>query len=145
MATTNDHATDGTSTATPGAATAGPDRALVENSHVVMTPGTCGGKPRIAGTRIRVRDVVEWTDQGQTPDEIVAAFPRLSLGDVHGALAFYHDNREFVDRLIREDDEDVEKMMRERPPGLLKRLGFDPDAPEREGISKVSAAEKGGS
>ena len=82
-----------------------------------MTPGTCGGKPRIAGTRIRVRDVVEWTDRGQTPYEIVAAFPQLSLGDVHGALAFYHDNRAFVDRLIREDDEYVERMMRERPPG----------------------------
>ncbi|ETW94262.1 MAG: hypothetical protein ETSY1_35615 [Candidatus Entotheonella factor] len=25
--------------------------------HVDATPGVCGGKPRIAGTRIRVQDI----------------------------------------------------------------------------------------
>ncbi len=26
--------------------------------HIEITPGTCGGKPRIAGHRIRVQDIV---------------------------------------------------------------------------------------
>jgi uncharacterized protein (DUF433 family) len=28
--------------------------------HIVKTPCTCGGKPRIAGSRIRVQDIVIW-------------------------------------------------------------------------------------
>ncbi len=27
-------------------------------SHIEITPGICGGKPRIAGHRIRVEDIV---------------------------------------------------------------------------------------
>ncbi len=32
----------------------------VMTQHIVMTPGTCGGRARIDGTRIRVMDVVGW-------------------------------------------------------------------------------------
>ena len=28
--------------------------------HIEMTPGVCGGRPRIAGHRIRVQDIVIW-------------------------------------------------------------------------------------
>ena len=83
---------------------------IVEKQHVVVTPGTCGGKPRIAGTRIRVQDIVLWTEQGQSPDEIVTDFPHLSLADVHAALAYYFDHREEIERNIREADELAERM-----------------------------------
>ena len=73
--------------------------------HIEITPGTCSGHPRIAGTRIRVQNVALWTEQGQSPDEIVAAYPQLSLANVHAALAFYHDHREEMDRLIQADAE----------------------------------------
>jgi uncharacterized protein (DUF433 family) len=55
-------------------------------SHIEITPGTCGGKPRIAGHRIRVQDIVLWTEEGRSADEIVAEFPQLSLADVYAAL-----------------------------------------------------------
>jgi len=125
MATADDKASFLAAATAPAAAAAGegmaPPSGMIGNSHVVMTPGTCGGTPRIAGTRIRVRDVVQWTEAGHSPHEIVAMFPQLSLGDVHGALAFYHDNREFVDRLIRDEDDYAERMMRERPAGPRKQ------------------------
>jgi uncharacterized protein (DUF433 family) len=48
--------------------------------RIVRTPGTCGGKPRVDGTRIRVWDVYVWQEiRGMTPAEIVAAFPQLTL------------------------------------------------------------------
>ena len=72
--------------------------------HIEVTPGTCGGKPRIAGHRIRVQDIVIWNEQGQSADEIVADFPQLSLAEVYAALAYYHDHREQIDQDIREDD-----------------------------------------
>jgi len=79
-------------------------------THIEITPGTCGGKPRIAGHRIRVQDIVIWTEQGRSADEIVADFPQLSLADVYAALAYYHDHREQIDQDIREDDEFFQRM-----------------------------------
>lgn len=77
----------------------------IANSHIETSPGTCAGKPRIAGHRIRVQDVVLWTEDGQSADEIVANFPQLSLADVYAALAYYHDHREQIDNDIRDDEE----------------------------------------
>lgn len=94
----------------------------VEKSHIEVTPGTCGGRPRIAGHRIRVQDVVIWTEQGQSPDQIVADFPQLSLADVYAALAYYHDHRDEIDCQIREDDEFVARMRAQAGPGLLDQL-----------------------
>ena len=97
------------------------ERTIAE--HIVCTPGTCGGKPRIAGHRIRVQDIVVWHEmQGQTPEEIVSDFPQLSLGDVHAALAYYHDHREEIRRQMREGEELAERLRAESPPGLLARL-----------------------
>jgi uncharacterized protein (DUF433 family) len=91
-------------------------------SHVEVTPGVCGGKPRIVGHRIRVQDVVLWTEQGQSADEIVADFPQLSLADIYSALAYYHDHREQIDQDIREDDEFIQTVKSQGGPGVLGRL-----------------------
>lgn len=79
-------------------------------SHIEITPGTCGGKPRIAGHRIRVQDIVLWTEEGRSADEIVTDFPQLSLSDVYAALTYYHDHREEIERDIRADDEFFEQV-----------------------------------
>jgi uncharacterized protein (DUF433 family) len=72
-------------------------------NHIEATPGVCGGKPRVAGTRIRVEDIVVWHElRGKSPAEIVADFPQLLLADVHAALAYYFDHREEIQRQMRE-------------------------------------------
>jgi len=53
----------------------------IEKTHIEITPGICGGRPRIAGHRIRVQDIVRWTEESLSPDEIVVRFPQLSLAD----------------------------------------------------------------
>jgi uncharacterized protein (DUF433 family) len=80
------------------------------NQHIEITPGVCNGRPRVAGTRIRIQNIVLWTEQGRSPDEIVANYPQLTLADVHAALAFYFDNRLELDRQIREDEQFVAEM-----------------------------------
>ena len=95
---------------------------ILEKRHVEVTPGVCGGRARIAGHRIRVQDIVLWTEQGRSPDQIVADFPQLSLADVYAALAYYHDHREEIDRQIREDDQFVAEMKAQSGPGLLDKL-----------------------
>jgi uncharacterized protein (DUF433 family) len=89
--------------------------------HIAITPGTCGGKPRIAGHRIRVQDVAIWYEQdGMSPAEIVAAYPTISLADVHAALAFYYDNQELIKKQMSEEAAFVAEMM-SRSASLLRR------------------------
>jgi uncharacterized protein (DUF433 family) len=78
---------------------------ISEKSHIDSTPGTCGGAPRIAGTRIRVSQVVLLIESGSSPDEIIASYPHLTIADVYAALTYYHDHRESIDTEIREGDE----------------------------------------
>lgn len=76
----------------------------VIREHVVVTPGTCGGKPRIAGTRIQVKHVAILHErEGRSPAEIVDDYPHLTLADVHAALAYYHDHRAAIDAEIEAD------------------------------------------
>lgn len=77
-------------------------------AHIEAHPDFAGGKPVVAGTRIRVQDIVAWTELGRSPDDIVNAYPHISLADVHAALAYYHDHRVEIDRQIGEDDEFIE-------------------------------------
>jgi len=96
---------------------------LVE--HIVRTPGICGGKPRIAGSRLRVQDIVVWHEgHGLSPDEIVSQFPGITLADVYAALAYYHDHREAIRQDMRDAEAFVETFKQRYPTKIL-----DLDAP----------------
>jgi uncharacterized protein (DUF433 family) len=83
--------------------------------HIESIPGKCGGKPCIAGTRIRVWDIHVWHNlRGQSPGQIVADFPQLTLADVYAALAYYLDHREEIQRQAKEDEEFVAEMKRKQ-------------------------------
>ena len=72
------------------------------NPHVESRPGVCGGVPVIRGTRFPVRSVVEYVlRQGMTPEEMVSEWKHLTLGQIHGALAYYDDHRREIDADIR--------------------------------------------
>ena len=100
----------------------------VEKQHIEAKPGVCGGKPCIAGTRIRVWDVHVWHDlRGMTPEEIVAEFPQLSVGDVHAALTYYHDNRGLLEQQDRDAEHLVKELTARFPSKVQARLGKDAD------------------
>ena len=57
----------------------------------------------IAGTRIAVRMIViAALRYGQTPEEILAHYPHLTLASIHDALSCYYDNRQEIDKEIAE-------------------------------------------
>ena len=69
------------------------------------------GLAMIGGTKIKVEYIAAYADcWGQNPKEIQEGYPFLTLGQIHSALAYYYDNKELVDRQIREGEEYVEKM-----------------------------------
>lgn len=91
--------------------------------HIEITPGVCGGKPRIAGHRIRVQDIVIWHEKmGMSPDEILYHYPSISLADVYAALAYYHDNREEVRQQIAADKEFARQLQEQNPSLLQQKL-----------------------
>lgn len=55
---------------------------------ITLDPAVRNGKPCIRGTRITVRDVVEYLAGGMSVDELLADFPSLSREDVEAAIAF---------------------------------------------------------
>ena len=91
--------------------------------HIVATPGTLGGKPRIAGRRISVEHIAIWHDHlGKTVDEICAEY-ELSLVEVHAALAYYYDHRAEIERAIDEGEAFVKALREKSPSKLAQRCG----------------------
>jgi uncharacterized protein (DUF433 family) len=90
--------------------------------HIETTPGVCGGKPRLTGTRIRVQDVVIWHERmNLSADEIASKHPQASLAAIYAALAYYHDNREQIDQEMRRGGEVIEELRRAYPSKLTAR------------------------
>ena len=91
--------------------------------HIEITPGVCGGKPRIAGHRIKVQDIVIWHEKmGMSPDEIVSEYPSIGLSDVYAALAYYHDHLEKIRQQIAEDEEYVKELQAKTPSLVQQKL-----------------------
>jgi uncharacterized protein (DUF433 family) len=86
-------------------------------AHIVHTPGTVGGEARIAGHRIRVRDIVAARDLGGlSPEEIAAnVYPSLTLAQVYSGLAYYEDHRDEIDRASQSEGQLIEDFCREHP------------------------------
>lgn len=107
----------------------------VPRRHIESNAERCGGKPCVAGTRIRVYDVYVWHEhEGRSADEIVSSFPELTLADVHAALAYYWDHRDEIDAQVREDGEYANRLKANHTSRLLRRI-TGTDATDADTIS----------
>ena len=92
------------------------------SEHIEITPGTCGGKPRIAGHRITVQNIVIWHERlGMSPEEIIYHHPSITLADVYAALAYYHDHLQEIRQQIREG-EAFAKEMQGKNPSIFEKI-----------------------
>lgn len=90
--------------------------------HIEVTPGVAGGKPRIAGRRITVQNIVVWHERmGKSADEISAEYD-LALADIYAALTYYFDHRAEVDESIREGNSFAEALRQSTPSKLREKL-----------------------
>jgi len=87
-------------------------KASVNYPHVTKTPGVCGGKACIDGTRIRVNNVVFLHKDGAYDEKILEAYPDLTPAQIHAALAYYYDNREEIDAELAADKSWAESLDR---------------------------------
>ena len=81
-----------------------PPMSTMLDALLTTTPGVCGGRIRIDGTRITVQRVASLYKQGLTAEDIVQSYAHLSLCQVYAALAYYHANREEIETALTAED-----------------------------------------
>ena len=106
---------------------------MTDTKHIEIRNNRRGeDRAYIAGTRVRVRDIYAHSEiHGESPEDIVAALPHLTLAQVHAALSYYFEHREAILDEIRRDDEFVRLMRNKLGPGPLEQKlkgTDDPDA-----------------
>ncbi len=69
-----------------------PERRVVSgapiSSRIAFDADICGGRPRIAGTRVRVSDIVAALGAGDSVSDILEDYPYLKEGDIYAALDY---------------------------------------------------------
>ena len=74
-------------------------------SIIEATPGICGGRARVAGTRVPVHRIARYHRQGYAPEEILGVLNSLTLSQIYAALAYALANPGEIEESLREEDE----------------------------------------
>ena len=84
--------------------------------HITTDPRVMSGRPCIAGTRVRVMDVVGAYKAGVSDEELQDYFSSrpLTLSEIHAALAYYYDHQDEIDAAFAEDEDLGQSAERER-------------------------------
>jgi uncharacterized protein (DUF433 family) len=101
-------------------------------TYVTKTPGVCGGKARVEGTRIRVNNVAYLHKEGANDDKIREAYPDLTSSQIHAALAYYYDNREEIDGELEADAQSFAQADRDWDEHVARHGGRPPGNPTPE-------------
>jgi len=56
--------------------------------RITVDPNVCHGQPCVKGTRIMVWLILNFLANGDTAEEILAAYPSLSRDDIRACLAY---------------------------------------------------------
>lgn len=103
----------------------GLDEPIEDHGRIISTPGFCGGRPRIAGHRIRVQDVVLWHERlKMSVDEILLEYPSLDSGEIAAALTYYAEHRGEILDFLKEEDEFADAMERSHAPSFVRTPGY---------------------
>jgi len=79
---------------------------------IISDPAVRNGQPVIAGTAIRVIDLIaSHLYRGLNAEELAANF-KMSLGQVYAALAYYYQNRAEIDSWMADDEDESFKLLK---------------------------------
>lgn len=77
---------------------------------IEATQGVCGGRPRIAGTRVPVHRVAGYYRLGYAPEEILAVLNSLTLPQVYVAIAYALANVAETDEALQDETAAAERL-----------------------------------
>ncbi len=83
------------------------------------------GVPFVSGTTVKVVELVSaHLAYGWSPAELHYQYPHLSMGQIHGALAYYWDHKDVLDADIEHRRKLVERLRSKNAPStLIAKLG----------------------
>ncbi len=74
-------------------------------SWIQKNPGVCGGAACIRNTRHTVAGLVQWRRLGLSDTRILEHHVGLNMTDLEAAWAYYRQQPEEIEKVIREDEE----------------------------------------
>jgi uncharacterized protein (DUF433 family) len=83
---------------------------------IEQTPGICGGRPRIAGTRVPVHRIARYYRLGYSPEEMLGLMNSLSLAQIYAGLAHALANPAETEQAMYEEEEAANRLMTENRP-----------------------------
>lgn len=96
----------------------------IKYPYIVRRRGVRRGAPVIEGTGIQVIDVaVRYHLLEQTPDEILAVYPDLTLSQIYDALSYYYDHKKEMDKEWKDSSEKVNEIRKGHKSILERKLG----------------------
>ena len=99
------------------------------DKFITLAPNVLGGKPHIAGHRIRVIDVAIWHEKLGLSADTIASKYNLSLAEVYAALAYYFDHRPEIETDLEKDESFVAEMKKRFPAKWLTSCAGYPPHP----------------
>jgi uncharacterized protein (DUF433 family) len=77
--------------------------AITEHPYIERRADVLGGKPTIKGTRLAVWQIAERLKLGDSPDDLLNAYTHLPAAAIFGAISYYYDHREEIEKQIEEN------------------------------------------
>lgn len=69
---------------------------------IQKTPGVCGGRACVGNTRIPVWTLISFLQQGVTDEDMIRAYPALTVDHLNLVREYYEANRAEINRDIQE-------------------------------------------
>ncbi|MCL5995978.1 MAG: DUF433 domain-containing protein [Chloroflexi bacterium] len=102
----------------------------VYDRHIEVSQDVRGGKPRVAGRRIAVEDIVTMhLYHGQSIQHIIDSY-NLAPVQVYAALTYYYDHRAEIDQSLADGVTRYESEKAARPSLLTQKHSQAPAAPK---------------
>jgi uncharacterized protein (DUF433 family) len=92
--------------------------ATISYPHIELS---ADGVPYLEGTRTKVVEIaLDSLAHHWDAEEIQRQHPHLTMGQIHAALAYYHDHREALDAVIAQQLAEIDGITGQQPRSLLR-------------------------
>lgn len=96
----------------------------IRHPYVSASRKVRGGEPVISATGIRVLDIaVRYEIMGMVPEDIIVAFPHLTLPQIHDALSYYYEHKREMDKMWKDALKKADSSKKLHPSVLEKKRG----------------------
>ncbi len=96
----------------------------IKYPYIIRKKGVRRREPVIEGTGIQVMDIaVRYHLLENSPDEILAVYPDLSLSQIYDALSYYYDHKKEMEKEWKDSLDNVDEIRKGHKSILERKLG----------------------